>query len=164
MNDKKKTTLRWVFIAAVMCWALTSSARAGQWERFLLNLGAIFFAMLVGLLVNLFTGKTRKRIVKNMTSDERTHLARIGEQAGKRLGIRVIPFAFLSTFLSMLFGMPSLIYTVPPSIILLAVLCRPVWRETREQTNAMLLATAFAQENGIKTLRGTANQQRHATR
>ena len=164
MNDKKKTTLRWVFIAAVMCWVLASSACAGHWERFWLNLLAILFALLVGLLAHLFSGKTRRIILKNMTRDERGRLSHIGEQAGKRLGLRVAPFALLIPILGMLFGMSSLIYTVPPSIILLAVLCLPVWRETREQTNAVLLATAFAQKNGINTLRGAANQQRHVTR
>lgn len=160
MNDKVKTVLKWIFIVAVMCWALTSRICAGQWKGFWLNLIAIIFALLMGLLAHLFTGKTRKLIVKNMTSDERTHLARIGAQAGKRLGLRVAPFALLIPFLGMLFGMSSLIYTVPPSIILLAVICLPVWRETRERTNAMLLATAFAQNKGIKDLRNTANKRR----
>jgi len=147
---------------AVMSWVLASTARAGRWGAFGLNLGAILFALLAGLLSNLLTSKTRKLIIKNMTRDERTGLARIGEQAGRSLGLRVAPFALLLPIFSMSFGMASLMYTVPPSVMLLVFLCLPVWRATRKQTNATLLATAFARENGIKTLNGKGSQSRHA--
>jgi len=160
MNHKTKTTLRLVLMVAVMSWALASTASEERWGLFWLNLGAILFALFVGLVSPLFTSKTRKAILKNMTRDERADLARIGEQAGKRLGLRVMPFAFLIAFFSMLFGVTSLFYTIPLSICLLFILCLPVWRSTREQTNAMLLATAFAQANGIESLKGTANHEK----
>lgn len=150
-------------MVAVMSWTLASTASERRWGLFWLNLGAILFALFVALVLPLFTSKTRKTILKNMTRDEREDLARIGEQAGKRLGLRVIPFAFLIAFFNMSFGVTSLFYAIPPSICLLLILCLPVWRTTREQTNAMLLATAFAQANKIKSLKGTSNNSAHTT-
>jgi len=152
VKQRTKYILQGVFIATMLCWVLVSTARAGQWKLFWLNIGAFAFAALVGTLGTLFRSKNRKLILKNMTKEEKASLSLIGQQTGKRLGIRVMPIAFSVPFLGMLFGVSSLIYTLPPAVIVLFILCRPVWKTSRKMINDHLLSTQFAKDNGIDTL------------
>jgi hypothetical protein len=152
MNDKSKQRPPWVFIAAMFCFGLVSAALTKHWWLFWGIIGAHAFAVLVGTLGSVLTSRTRRTILKNLTPDEKAALSSIGQQTGKRLGMRVAPIAFMVPCIGMLFGFKSLIYTLPPAIILLVILCVPVWRTVRKQTSDKLLSTVFARANGIETL------------
>ena len=139
-------------MACVLCWILVSAAESGDWRSFWGILGCVLFAGLVNLLKHVFGKKPRKMVYKNLTHAEKEEATGIAEQLGLKLGIRIAPLVFLIVFLKMTCDRAVLFYAIPVSVILLIVLCIPIWKKNKEQADALYLSSTYAQDNGITTI------------
>ena len=156
--NKIKQNWHWAFAVISAGWAIYYAVSSENRGLFWLMVANIFFVLLIGTLSTLLESPIRKKIRKNMTAEEKRSFSAIGKNAGTALGIRVAPIAFIAGITIMVFGLEALLYLIPVAVLLLIVLCMPVWRNVRKESDHALLSSGYAITNGITTLKRHANK------
>ena len=136
MKQKYKHLASAIFTIVAISWSLISSAINGEWGTLWVFAGLALVIVLIGIQQYFSAGKDHRRVCKNMTAEEKEKMQHISEKIGKKIAIRVALTAVLLAISYGFIGSWTLIYTIPVAVIFLIVLCIPVWKKNKEQTDA----------------------------